>query len=325
MASVKVDPTGPALRERTRRERLLGTEWSLPRRLLSTWAFLLPTLFFFVVWQVYPILRVAWMSFTDYRYLRPDQDVQFIGLRNYIEALQDPLVIDGLLRAAIFTALFLPGMIVLPLMAAVLIDRVAQPRLQRGYRLVLLLPAMIPGPLIFVLWKWLYSFSIGPINYFIVDVFGLVGMQEAPRWLGDPMLMFPSITVMEWWWGIGLHTMFFLAGLATISRELHDAARIDGASEWRVFWHVTLPRLRPILLVLVVLRFGSAMALIDEYLIFGGFNRSLPSYTWTVYMWDLAFQLGTWNQGYAAAVGWIGALAMLVVVAFLFYLFRPQD
>ncbi|MDP9367352.1 MAG: sugar ABC transporter permease, partial [Chloroflexota bacterium] len=64
---------------------------------------------------------------------------------------------------------------------------------------------------------------------------------------------------------------------------------------------------------------------IDEYLIMGAFNRERPTYTWTVYMWDLAFQIGDRNQGYAAAVGWIGALAMLVVVAGLFYVFRSRD
>jgi multiple sugar transport system permease protein len=88
---------------------------------------------------------------------------------------------------------------------------------------------------------------------------------------------------------------------------------------------VTLPRLRPILLVLVVLRFGTAMAVIDEYLILGGFNRALPTYTWTVYMWDMAFQIGDWFQGFAAAVGWIGAACMLIVVAGLFWVFRSRD
>jgi multiple sugar transport system permease protein len=299
--------------------------WRFTLRVVSTWVYLLPLLIFFVGWQVYPIVRVAWLSFTDYRYLRIDQDVAFVGLQNYITALGDPLVLTGLARAAIFTALFLPGMIILPLLAAVLIDRVRRTRAQASYRLLLLLPAMIPGPLIFVLWKWMYSFTIGPINYLLVNVLGLVSIHDAPRWLGDPFLMFPAITVMEWWWGLGLHTVFFLAGLATIPRDLVDAGRVDGANEWQLFWHVILPRLKPVLLVIVVLRFGSAMALIDEYLIFGGFNRALPTYTWTVYMWDLGFQLGQWNQGYAAAVGWIGALAMLVVVAGLFYVFRPRD
>jgi multiple sugar transport system permease protein len=290
----------------------------------GNWVFLLPTLFFFIGWQVYPIFRVLWMSFTDYHFLRTNQPVQWVGLQNYANALTDPLVLTGLQRAATFTALFLPGMIFLPMLLAILVDRVSNSALATTYRLVLLIPAVIPGPLIFVLWKWLYNFTIGPIDYLLVQL-GLVTMQTAPQWLGDPNLTLPAIAIMEVWWGLGYHTMFFLAGLAAIPKELSEAARVDGANEWRLFWHVTLPRLRPILLVLVVLRFGTAMAVIDEYLILGGFNRALPTYTWTVYMWDLAFQLGDWFQAYAAAVGWIGAFAMLVVVAGLFWVFRSRD
>jgi multiple sugar transport system permease protein len=216
-------------------------------------------------------------------------------------------------------------MIFVPLLLAIMVDRVSHPTLASVYRLILLVPAVIPGPLIFVLWKWLYNFNIGPINYVLVDRLGLFTPQTAPQWLGDPVLTLPAIALMEVWWGLGYHTMFFLAGLAAIPRELFEAARVDGANEWNLFWHVTLPRLRPILLVLVVLRFGTAMAVIDEYLILGGFNRGQPTYTWTVYMWDTAFQVGDWFQGYAAALGWIGAAAMLVVVACLFWAFRPRD
>jgi ABC-type sugar transport system permease subunit len=118
--------------------------------------------------------------------------------------------------------------------------------------------------------------------------------------------------------------MFFLAGMATIPRDLTDAARVDGAGEFRLWINIVIPRLLPIILVLVVLRFGSAMAVIDEYLIMGAFNRDRPTYTWTVYMWETAF-MGDWRQGYAAAIGWVGALAMLVVVVAMFYIFRSRD
>ena len=287
------------------------------------WVFLLPTLIFFVGWQVYPIFRVLWMSFTNYHFLR-NQPSAWVGVQNYVNALSDPLVLTGLVRAVTFTAWFLPGMIFVPMLLAILVDRVTQPTLAAMYRLILLIPAVIPGPLIFVLWKWLYNFNIGPIDYFMVQI-GVVTAQAAPQWLGDPKLTLPAIALMEVWWGLGYHTMFYLAGLAAIPKELSEAARVDGAGELRLFWHVTLPRLRPILLVLVVLRFGTAMAVIDEYLILGGFNRALPTYTWTVYMWDVAFQIGDWFQGYAAAIGWIGAAAMLVVVAGLFWVFRSRD
>jgi multiple sugar transport system permease protein len=298
----------------------------------SSWLFLLPTIIFFFGWQVWPILQVAWISFTDFRFLDPntpttvlDLPRNYIGLANYREAFHDPLVRKGLLRALGFTALFVPGMIMFPMVLAVMIDRITNNKVATFYRLVLLIPAMIPGPLIFVLWKLLYSLYIGPINYFLVDVTHQYTLANQPQWLGNPHLVFFSLAIMEWWWGLGYHTMFFLAGLATIPRDLPEAARIDGANEWKLFWNITVPRLLPIILVLVVLRFGTAMAVIDEYLIMGSYDRTRPTYTWTVKMFETAFVTGDWRQGYASAIGWIGAIAMLMVVAGMFYIFRSRD
>ena len=307
-----------------RAPRRFGPVGATTRRVAVTWPYLIPALFFFVGWQLYPIVRVLWISFTDYHFLTGGP-THWIGFRNYTDAFSDPLVRKGLLRAAIFTAIFLPGMVFFPMVLAVLVDRVRNQKAASAYRLILLIPAMIPGPLIFVLWGWLYSSAIGPINYFLVDVFHFYNIYNQPQWLGSSTLVYFSLALMEWWWGLGFHTMFYLAGLGTIPKELYESARVDGASEWRIFWRITFPRLRPILLVLVVLRFGTAFALIDEYIILGGFNRDRPTYTWTVYMWDNAFQIGDWNQGFAAAVGLIGTLAMLGVVLYLFYLFRSRD
>lgn len=302
------------------------------RESLSGWAFLLPAVAFFFLWQLWPVVLVAWYSFTDFRFLDPTSPTNFaglpshyVGLQNFRTAFQDGLMWDGLRRAALFTLLFVPGMILIPLVVATLVDRVTNNKVASVYRVVLLIPAMIPGPLVFVLWKWLYDLYIGPINYMLVDVLGIYTIRNQPQWLGDPDLVFFSVAFMEWWWGIGFHTMFFIAGLASIPSDLLEAARIDGANELRVWWNIVVPRLLPIILVLVVVRFGSAMAVIDEYLIVGGFDRTSPTYTWTVYMWETAFVTGDWRQGYAAAIGWIGALAMLIVVLGMFYLFRSRD
>jgi ABC-type sugar transport system permease subunit len=288
------------------------------------WVYLAPALFFFLLFMAYPIIRVAVISFTDYHYLR-SEPMRFTGLTNYINAIQDPVFHLGIWRAVIFTAFFLPGVIFIPLFLAILVDRVQNPKLASLYRGILLIPAVIPGPMIFVLFRWMYDFEVGPINTTLVQYLHIFNFRNAPQWIGDSPLSIPAIAFMEWWWGLGYHTMFFLAGLAAIPRELFEAARVDGANEWRIFWHVTLPRLRPIFVILIVLRFGTAMAVIDEFLIMGGFNRGLPTYTWTVYMWHLAFNLGDWFQGYASAIGWIGALGMLVIVAGLFYIFRDRD
>jgi multiple sugar transport system permease protein len=213
----------------------------------------------------------------------------------------------------------------IPMVIAVLLDRVQNRKLATFYRIVLLIPSMIPAPLIFVLWGWLYNNYIGPINYVLVDVLHLYDVRTQPQWLNDPKLVFFSIAIMEWWWGLGYHTMFFLAGLASIPKDIFDAARVDGASEWRMFWGITVFRLLPVILVLMVVRFGSAMAVVDEYIIVGSFDKTRPTYTWTVYMYDTAFGGGAQFRGYAAAIGWLGALLMLIVVAGMFWLFRSRD
>jgi multiple sugar transport system permease protein len=296
---------------------------SLLRQDMTTWLFLLPAVIFFVGYQAYPIFRVLWISFTDYEFLT-NEPARWIGFGNYAAALSDPLMWASLWRAALFTIMFLPGTIILPLLLAILVDRVTDQRLAALYRVVLLIPAVIPSTLVFVLWKWMYNFQSGPINHFLVDTTGLFTLQNAPQWLGGTPLTLPSIAIMEVWWGLGYHTIFFLAGLAAIPKDLPEAARIDGASEWQVFWHVTRPRLAPIMMILVVLRFGTAMAVIDEYLIFGGFNRDSPTYTWTIFMYDQAFKLGLWRQGFAAAIGMIGAVGMMFVMVFLLRIFRPR-
>jgi multiple sugar transport system permease protein len=306
---------------RTNRPAWVQTLWNFAR----SYPYLLPAIVFFVGWQILPIYEALRISFTNDNFL--DQvPGKWIGLQNYRDVLNDGLFWRGVLRSFIFTSIFVPGMILIPMVVAVLIDRVTNGKIATTYRLILLIPSMIPAPLIFVLWGWMYHNYIGPINYLLVDVFHFYDVRTQPQWLADDHMVFGSIAVMEWWWGLGYHTMFFLAGLATISKDIFDAARVDGAGEWRMFWGITFFRLLPIILVLAVIRFGSAMAVIDEYLILGGgFNREKPTYTWTVYMYDTAFRGGFQPRGYAAAIGWVGAFFMLIVVLGLFHLFRSRD
>ena len=313
----------PQRRNPTRAYEKFGGGGAGFRENLNPWLFLVPTLIFFVGYQVYPIFRVLWISFTDFQYLS-DEPANWVWFDNYVAAFNDPLMWKSLWRAAYFTLMFLPGTIILPLLLAILVDRVASPRLATFYRVILLIPAVIPSTLIFVLWKWMYNYQVGPINHLLVNVLGLFTLYDAPQWLGGTPLTLPAVAIMEVWWGLGYHTIFFLAGLAAIPKDLPEAARIDGANEWQVFWHVTRPRLAPIMMILVVLRFGTSMAVIDEYLIFGGFNRNSPTYTWTIFMYDQAFKLGLWRQGFAAAIGMIGAISMMFVMIFLLRIFRPR-
>jgi ABC-type sugar transport system permease subunit len=298
--------------------------WQTALDVLRSYPYLLPAIIFFLGWQLLPIYDALRVSFTDDKFL-DEVAPNWIGLQNYRDVLSDPLFWEGIKRAFIFTCIFVPGMIFIPMAAAVCLDRVKSNKLSTFYRVILLIPSMIPAPLIFILWLWMYNNYVGPINYALVDVLGLFNLRTQPQWIADQRLVYLSIAAMEWWWGLGYHTVFFLAGLATIPRDLFDAARVDGANEWRMFWGVTIWRLLPIILVLTVIRFGSAMAVIEEYLIMGGFDKTRATYSWTVYMYDTAFRGGMQFRGYAAAIGWVGAFFMLIVVAFMFYLFRSRD
>lgn len=291
---------------------------------LRTYPYLVPVIIFFVGWQILPIYSALRISFTDDNFL-DKVSPHWIGLQNYRTLMHDRLFWKGILRAFLFTSIFLPGMLFIPMFIAILVDRVTNHRVASTYRIILLIPSMIPAPLIFVLWSWMYNNYIGPINYILVDVLHIFNNTTQPQWINNTQLVFFSLAFMEWWWGLGYHTMFFLAGLAAIPKDIFDAARVDGASEWRMFWGVTIWRLLPIILVLAVIRFGTAMAVIEEYLIMGGMNRTRNTYTWTVYMYETAFSGGIQLRGYAAAIGWLGALFMLIVVAGMFYAFRSRD
>ncbi len=317
VAQMSATAAAPAIKSRSSRGQTI-------KHILTSYPYLILALFFFIGWQILPIYSALSLSFTDDKFL-DDQAPNFIGLQNYRDVLSDGLFWDGIQRAFIFTLIFLPGMIFIPMITAIFIDRVQSNRVSTVYRIILLIPAMIPAPLIFVLWLWMYNNYIGPINYILVDKLHLYDLATQPQWLNDPKLIFFSIAFMEWWWGLGYHTMFFLAGLATIPKDLPDAARVDGAGEWRMFWGITIWRLLPIILVLMVVRFGSAMAVITEYIIMGGYDRTKNTYTWTVYMYDTAFGGGMQFRGYAAAIGWVGAIIMLMMVAVMFYIFRPRD
>ena len=154
-------------------------------------------------------------------------------------------------------------MIFLPLVLAVMVDRVSVRGLATFYRVILLIPAVIPGPMIFVMWRLLYNYEIGPINYLLVDVLGLFTKANAPQWVGNPTLVIPAVSIFEWWWGLGYHTMFFLAGLAAIPKDLYEAARMDGCNTWQTLFRVMMPLITNGLVVLIIINFVSAWG---EYL-----------------------------------------------------------
>jgi ABC-type sugar transport system permease subunit len=280
------------------------------------YAFVLPLLAFFCLYRVYPILRAFWLSFTNYKYLMP-AGTRFVGLSNYIEAVQDKYFRQGLLLGLRYVLIYVPLAIILSLILATLIDRIDNPFVVGAYRVILYLPVILPGAVVYILWKFMYMPNAGLINSFLVDVLHLV--RERPQWLASSKTALTSIAIMEVWWYLGYNVLLFLIGLSSINRELYEAARIDGASEVRIFWHITLPLLKPIVLVQMVLKMR-IFSIVTPMLIVAGPGQS--TWTWGWYAYNLAFVEGNLRMGYASAVGHLGALLMTGLVYLQYRIFR---
>jgi multiple sugar transport system permease protein len=281
--------------------------------------FILPLLAFLFVYQAYPIVKVFQLSFTDYQYITDTGG--WVGLTNYANALQDSDVWHGFRIALEFTLIFLPGAFIIPLGIALLLNKVRNQWVAGLYRVLLYVPALIPGPMIFIMWNWIYNPTLGLANYVAIDVLHVASRTNPPLWLGSDTWYVPCLAFMEWWWGIGYHTIFIMIGLAGISKEVYEAARLDGCSELSIAWRICVPLLKPMLLILLVLRTGSAFGLMVEYLVLKPGTDAGNS--WTVLMYNNAFQ-GSWSWGYAAAIGWIGTVFMLLAVAVQYRVLRSD-
>jgi multiple sugar transport system permease protein len=291
------------------------------REAATGYLFVLPALLIFGIYYAYAIGRSLYLSFTDYKMLNPTY--QWIGLENYQAALRDHWVLEGFARAGYFMVLFYIGAFFLPLVVALLVGRVSNPRLSAVYRVLLFLPAIVPDPLVFRLWRWMYMPSFGLINYTLVNWLGI--LDEGPLWLVDRSLAMPSVAFMSWWGVLGVTAIFFLAGIDAIPPEMFEAARLDGANELQIIRHVTLPLLKNTLIVWTILRIGAFGVVAPMIAMWDSNQAPNAVWTWAYYAWFTGFQSGRLPIGYASAIGWLGALVMVALALLARAIFRERQ
>ncbi|MEN3183890.1 MAG: sugar ABC transporter permease [Atribacterota bacterium] len=208
----------------------------------SHWFLLTPLGAFLLLTYLYPMFYQILLSFEEHTLYTVEP--YFVGLRNYVTVLHDPLFSTALKNAFLWTALSVFFQILLGLFAALLLHVP-----MRGYRIfrnLSLLPFVLPPVAIAVTWKWLYNPLYGLINYFVVLLGG------APvNFLGRNLALY-SVTWVNIWKAFPFYALFILAGLQSISQDVYEAAYIDGATSYGVFRYITLPLIRPLLLVMAL-------------------------------------------------------------------------
>jgi multiple sugar transport system permease protein len=269
-------------------------ERALPRRTPLTWVrngglaallFLLPLLFVFGAFSWYPIVRTVVMSLQHTNLVAP---AEWVGLDNFRTVLHDPLLPTAIKNTAYFAALALVFGYPIPLVAAVLMSEL---RKRRGlYSALAYLPVVIPPVVAVLLWKTFYdASSTGAFN----TVLGWVHLGPYP-WLQSQQWAMPSLVLESTWANAGGTVIIYLAALTSVNGELYEAASVDGASIWRKVWHITLPQLRGVLLVTMILQIiGTAQVFLEPYLFTsGGPANSTITILLLIYNYAFANSLG---------------------------------
>jgi multiple sugar transport system permease protein len=249
------------LARRRHRARRTPLTW-IRRGGLSTFLFMVPLLLVFGAFSWYPIVRTAVMAFQQTNLV---QAPTWVGLDNFSAVIHDPQTPVAVKNTAYFALLALIFGYPIPLAAAVLTSEV---RKRRGlYSALAYLPVVIPPVVAVLLWKTFYDAST---NGVFNTIFGWVGLGPYP-WLQSSSWAMPSLVLEATWANAGATVIIYLAALVAVNAELYEAAAVDGAGLWRKVWHVTLPQLRGVLLVTMILQIiGTAQVFLEPYLFTSG-------------------------------------------------------
>ncbi len=289
-----------------------------PLEAFKNFLFVLPAVTIFAVFYIYPFIELFRLSLYTWPGIGPQT---FTGLQNFRELVVDKVWWGSMAHAGYITLIALVFQNTLAFALALACDR--ELRLQRFYRVIFFIPPVLSEVVVGILWNWILDPGTqngqhtGLLNNFLVQT-GLPNLVHS--WLADPETALTCIAVVHSWKGFGWGFIMLLAGLQMIDRQLYEAARIDGAGRWRVFWNITIPMMMPVIMVVVVLTilgsmqvFVLIMALVNQGLVH---HTDVPA----TCIWEA--MLRTNQFGYACAQAVIFGV---VLVAASFLLKRLSD
>lgn len=283
------------------------------RQALAGWLFAAPALCVLGVFFFLPVLAALALSLTDFDlYALADmRNLRFVALGNYLDLLRTPAFWQALGNTAYFVVVGVPLSVLVSLGAALLLDARAA-RFKPFFRTALFAPVVTTLVAVAVIWRYLFNTRYGLVNW------ALGGAGIAPvDWFGDVRWAMPTIIAFAVWKNFGYNMIIFLAGLQAIPRDLYEAARIDGASRWRQFLHITLPQLGPVMLVVGVITVSGYFQLFAEPYVMTRGDPLQSTVSVLYYMFEQGFKW--WTLGRASAVAF---LLFLIILAATWLMLR---
>ncbi len=277
------------------------------REQVTGWAFVTPGVAIILLFGAVPIVWSAVMSFQQSNLLTPS--TPFVGLKNYRQLAHDPIVGQAIEHTLVYTALFVPGTMIVGLFLAVAMNRnIRFISLYRTAAYATMAISTISEAIVFI---WLFDPSYGVVNYAL----GQVGIPPQ-QFLNSPAQALYVIVIMTIWGWTGFSVVIYLAALQGVPPSLIEAAAIDGAGPWHTFRRVTLPLLSPATLFLAVWLTINALQLFDEVYLSTQGGPLNATTVLVYYLYRQAFQ--DFNFGYASAIAYVLFLVIVVVTAIQF-------
>ncbi len=271
-------------------------------------AFAAPALILLLIFLVIPFFIAIYYSLTNARLVSGPLHMNFVGLDNYRQMLRDESLHQALLNNSVFGIVMVPVQTSLALLLAVLVNQ--KMRGMAVFRTIYFSPIVTPLVVVAVVWSFLYNPGQGLINEFIHAIsFGHLGPYN---WLSNPALALPAIMLLSIWQGVGFQMVIYLAGMQGIPESLYEAARVDGAGRWRMFWHITLPQLRNIIIFVLIATTILSFKLYTQVEVM---TQGGPENATATVVWYIVHQsIHNVRVGYTSAVAVIFFLILLIRV-----------
>jgi len=284
--------TPAALRRRPKDDRILGP------------AFILPATIGLVAFYIWPLVRGIYLSFTEYNLLTPET---FTGIDNYKRMVRDDTFWNAVRVTLEYVVINIGLQTLLALAIAVLMQRLTQSTFVRS---IVLTPYLVSNVVVAMLWLWLLDATLGVSNQVIEALTG-----ESVNFFSSTLAI-PTIALINVWRHMGYTALLIFAGLQAIPNTVYEAGKIDGASEWTMFWRITIPLLRPILALVLIMTMIGSFQVFDTVSVTTQGGPVNATRVLQYYIYDLAF--GRFQFGYASAIA-VGLLIILAAITAVQY------
>ncbi len=273
---------------------------------------LLPTFTLLGAFIAYPFLRGILLSVTNARVGVPGQ---FVGFDNFAKLIGDPIFHAVVRNTVLYTAVTTVFKLALGLWLAILLNR--NFKFKAFTRAFILLPFIVPTVLACFAWKWMFDPTMSVLNWALWKL-NVMSLGRPIQWLGDADMAMVSIIIINVWRGVPFFAISLMAGLQTISPDLHEAAAIDGAKPWQRFIYITWPLLLPVTMVVVLFSVIQTFADFQIVEVMTGGGPANATHVFATYAYQLAIRAGQLSQGAAISLAMFPILFAIVIFQLIY-------